>query len=175
MLKLEVMNEATNFLLLYHVQCFSGLVPDAADRYLLGWSFIVIISLNIFVHFTLLVIETINNMRQSAKKRCCKKKLSEEEIEKVEKLSIQQIRHRLSVIEEEELQSNFTDSVVDVRVSCSEWDSQLGGTEYGYNMQKIRWDDLGLKFTNKGGQLSRFVNNCGASSRADILYDHFFT
>ena len=71
-LKLEVMNEATNFILLYHVICFGGLVPDAPGRYMLGWSFIAFLGANILVHLTLLVIETFSNCKVDCKKRCKK-------------------------------------------------------------------------------------------------------
>ena len=56
---LEIMNEATNFILLYHVILFSGMVPDSKTRYMLGWSFIGLTSANVLVHFALLVKETV--------------------------------------------------------------------------------------------------------------------
>jgi len=79
--RLEVMNEATNFILLYHVMCFSKFVPDAETRYLLGWSFIGFMAANMLVHFTLLVIETIGNMKESCQNCCSKKKPEVEEEE----------------------------------------------------------------------------------------------
>ena len=89
LLKLEVMNEVTNLILLYQVICFSGLIPEAEDRYLLGWAFIASIGANMLVHFTLLVISTIVSLKD-CKKRCCTKKKPEEEpaVETKKELSI---------------------------------------------------------------------------------------
>ena len=149
-LKLEVMNEITNFLLLYHVMCFTGLVPEAEDRYAIGWSFIALISLNMAVHFTLLVIETIRNF----KKRCCTKKVKQDD-------RIVDKKNELSVIYEDEFESNFSETSKkdNDKISCSEWDSKLGGSEEGYNMQKIKWNDLGQKYVFKRGRKSMIVQN----------------
>ena len=78
-LKLEVMNELTNLLLLYHVCCFAGLVPDSEDRYMLGWSFIATLACNMLVHFVLLVISTVVTCKTDFRKKCCAKKQPEEE------------------------------------------------------------------------------------------------
>ena len=58
---LEIINELTYFILLYHVMAFSGLIFDPADRYGLGWSFLVIFILNLVLHMANLV-EEIHNM-----------------------------------------------------------------------------------------------------------------
>ena len=76
MLKLEVMNELTNFLLLYTVMCFAGLVPEAEDRYMVGWAFIGILGANMLVHFTLLMIEQFRTCKETCKQRCCRPKLN---------------------------------------------------------------------------------------------------
>ena len=55
---LEIMNEATSFILLYHVMLFSNYVEDAETRYLIGWSFIFWTCLNMLVHFGLLLKDT---------------------------------------------------------------------------------------------------------------------
>ena len=70
---LEIMNEATNFILLYHVVLFSGVVPDSETRYLLGWSFIAINAMNMLVHFWLLIKETYYSIKEWCKKRKAKK------------------------------------------------------------------------------------------------------
>lgn len=58
MLKLELMNEVTNFILIYHVMMFSGMVSESVDRYALGWSFITFLAGNMLVHFSLLLKES---------------------------------------------------------------------------------------------------------------------
>lgn len=72
---LEIMNELCYFILLYHVITFSGMVPEAEDRYLLGWSFIFFLAVNMLVHVTLLVIETYGEIRVCCKRnyKCCRK------------------------------------------------------------------------------------------------------
>ena len=57
-LRLEIMNEVTNMVLLYHLMMFTEWVPEAKTRYAIGWSFICFFSANIFVHFSLLVYDT---------------------------------------------------------------------------------------------------------------------
>lgn len=54
---LEIMNETTNFILLYHIMLFSGMIADAETRYLTGWSFIFVTSLNLIVHLAFLLHE----------------------------------------------------------------------------------------------------------------------
>ena len=73
------MNEATNFIMLYHVMCFTDFVPEAEDRYLIGWSFLFFISLNLLVHLTLLIIDTMKQVKVSIKEKLNKKDNKEEE------------------------------------------------------------------------------------------------
>ena len=40
------------------------------------------------------------------------------------------------------------------KISDSEWDSKLGGSEKGYNMNKIKWNDLGRKYIVTKGKKS---------------------
>ena len=47
---MEVFNECTCVVLMYHLQCFSDFVPDPATRNLVGFSFIVVTMFNIGVH-----------------------------------------------------------------------------------------------------------------------------
>ena len=74
---LEIMNEVTNFFLIYHVFLFSGLVVESVERYAIGWSFIAFVGGNILVHFSLLVKETYQEMKpkitECRKKKCCRK------------------------------------------------------------------------------------------------------
>ena len=71
--KLEVMNEATNFIMLYHVMCFTDFVPEAEDRYQIGWSFLFFIIVNLLVHLSLLIIDTIKQVKDSVKEKLNKK------------------------------------------------------------------------------------------------------
>ena len=48
---LEVMNEATNFILLYHTLLFSNYVESLEIRYMIGWSFILFVVANMTVTF----------------------------------------------------------------------------------------------------------------------------
>ena len=50
------MNELTNFILMYHVMCFAGFVPEVHDRYYIGWAFIAFMGANLMVHIIFLVI-----------------------------------------------------------------------------------------------------------------------
>ena len=63
MQKLELMNEATHFILLYHVMLFAGMVPGPTDRYDLGYSFIFFLCVNLLVHMVFIVIETVHMLR----------------------------------------------------------------------------------------------------------------
>ena len=153
MVKLEIMNEATNFILLYHVILFTNFVPDPETRYGLGWSFIFFTTANMMVHLSLLCKETYHSMKESCGKKC-RKKIEEEPADDVVKTK------ELSVIAEDEFESNFSskdsDKVRDEdKLSDSDWTSKLGGTEKGgYNLQNIRWKDLGRKYIVKKGRKS---------------------
>ena len=126
--RLEVMNEATNFVMLYHVMCFTDFVPEAEDRYYIGWSFIACIVVNLIVHMSLLIIDTTKQVKSSAKEKCFKKKGEEDEEGELKK-------KELSVImEEAEFQSNFSSKDDNERhrngkLSDSDWESdRMGGT-----------------------------------------------
>ena len=156
--KLEVMNEATNFIMLYHVMCFTDLVPEAENRYMIGWSFVAMICMNLMVHLTLLFKDTIAGIKESCKEKCCKKKgePEEEEIKKKE-LSV--------ILEDAEFQSNFSDKEEHVRkrddkLSDSHWESErMGGTiRGGYNLAEIQWTDLGRKYMIKRGNKTNQVD-----------------
>ena len=148
---LEIMNEATNFLLLYHVVLFSGVVPDSETRYLLGWSFIGINAMNMMVHFGLLIKETYYSIKEWCKKRKAKKDQDEEE---------EPPKKELSVIEEVSIESNHTEKHPEElrrakKLSVSDWNSEeKGGSEKGFNLAKISWLDLGRKFIVKRGKKS---------------------
>ena len=125
--------------MLYHVMCFTDFVPEAEDRYYIGWSFVACIVMNLLVHLTLLIMDTTAQIKESCKEKCCKKKKTEEEEEEELK------KKELSVIfEEDEFQSNHSDKESHVRrrddkLSDSDWESKrLGGTQHGgFNLAEI--------------------------------------
>lgn len=61
--KVEVMNEVTSLLLLYHMLTFTDWVPRAETRYVMGWSFIGITSGNLAIHMLLLIRNSINDIK----------------------------------------------------------------------------------------------------------------
>ena len=67
--KLEVFNEGTNLLLLYHLMCFSDMVPQHQIRYTIGYSFITTASINIGTHLILILMENIGVIRLKMKKK----------------------------------------------------------------------------------------------------------
>ena len=91
---LEIVNEVTNLLLLYHVILFSGMIDNTEERYLYGWSFIVITSLNLCMHLLLLLYEGYWNIR----KQCIRRKLAAMKVLPV--LSV--------IVEEDSFESNFS-------------------------------------------------------------------
>ena len=93
-LKLEIMNEVTNFVLLYHTMLFTEYVTTIDTRYLIGWSFILVTCANMLVHFSLLVFETGSEMRKNFRQSKCyknncitKKKEGECDLEKTNKIN----------------------------------------------------------------------------------------
>ena len=57
---LEILNEGTNLMLLYHTMCFTNLMLDEHDRYKLGWSFIAFFSASFTMHLVMLVYTPIH-------------------------------------------------------------------------------------------------------------------
>lgn len=163
MLKLELMNELTNFILVYHVMLFSGLVDDSVDRYMMGWSFIVFMAGNMLVHFSLLVKETYHEMQPNIiacrKKKCCRKWPCSKRLAIIEpETPIVKPKKVLSVIaEEDDFESNFTENEIKAAAAgkrilsnSSGWNTEQGGSDKGgYNLEKIRWHDLGRKYLFK--------------------------
>jgi len=74
--KIELMNEITSVFLLYHMFCFTDWVPNASDRYIMGWSFICFTSLNLICHLVILARDQIFQFKYKILKRC--KKLTPE-------------------------------------------------------------------------------------------------
>jgi len=78
MLKLELMNEGTHFILLYHVMLFAGMVPAPSARFDLGYSFIFFLCVNLLVHVVFIVIETVHMLRVFFRRKCFKKVATED-------------------------------------------------------------------------------------------------
>ena len=108
--RLEVMNELTNIILLYHLFFFTDFVGDAEVRYQIGWSFIAVTAGNMFVHFTLMVINMVCDLKEKIQNKCCPKPEPPEE-EKPE-VKVEVIKPDLTIVEEEveefEAESNFS-------------------------------------------------------------------
>ena len=71
---IEVFNELTCIVLMYHLQLFSDFVPSAETRSRLGISFIFFICLNVCVHIFFLMRSSFSNVRAKIQTKCCKKK-----------------------------------------------------------------------------------------------------
>ena len=78
-LNLEILNEITIGILLYHIVCFSDIYdPDVAKggKEYMGYTFDVCIAANLSVHLSLLVITYIKSIRILIKRRkCCCQRL----------------------------------------------------------------------------------------------------
>ena len=155
--KLEIFNEITNLVLLYHMLMFTEWISDASSRYLVGWSFIACNAGNLLVHFSLLLKDTYGQMKLWCMKKCCKKKF--EELEEVSEKKVS-----LSVIEEVSwddvsFESNFTDNqkklysekMPNTREGKKpKWkDEDLGNFEEGFKLENIGWVDLGHRFIRR--------------------------
>ena len=74
MTKLEIFNEVTAIQLCYFMMCFTDWVPSTQTRYALGWIFIVIISLHLGVHMTILLYNTYTILKRKAKEKYYRRK-----------------------------------------------------------------------------------------------------
>ena len=66
--KIEVFNEVTTLLLLYHLFMFTDWLPKAKLRYLMGWSFIAITVVNLMFHLSSMLINTVGNLKKKVRK-----------------------------------------------------------------------------------------------------------
>ena len=73
--KMELYNECTCVLLMYHLMCFSDFVPYASTRSELGKSFIFFIFLNVSVHLYFMMKESYTKLKLRLMRRFCKKRL----------------------------------------------------------------------------------------------------
>ena len=82
--KLEVFNEVTGLALLYHLICFSDMVPDPHNRYNIGYSFIAVGFLNIAVHLIFIVSSSVGVLKQKCRHRYSKKNAKKQPLEPVQ-------------------------------------------------------------------------------------------
>ena len=67
--KMELFNEVTNLLLVYHMMTFTDWVDDPTMRYQIGYSVMVVVFMNMSIHFFFLILDTIRKTRLSIKKK----------------------------------------------------------------------------------------------------------
>ena len=71
---MEIFNEVTNLILVYHMLTFTDWVADPRMRYQLGFSVILCVLMNVSVHFTFLIASTIKKLRLNIIKKIAKRK-----------------------------------------------------------------------------------------------------
>ena len=69
--RMEVFNECTCIVLMYHIMCFSDFVPEASTRSGLGIGFITIIFSNVAVHLFFMIKDNYERVKQKIMKKCC--------------------------------------------------------------------------------------------------------
>ena len=71
------MNELTFMLVVYLLFCFSDFVPDVETRhFVIGYFYIAVILLNLFVHLIFLFLDTLKKLRDWCQRKCCSSKHS---------------------------------------------------------------------------------------------------
>ena len=66
--KIEVLNEVTSLLLIYHLFMFTDWLPLAQTRYLMGWSFIAVTVMNLLFHLSNLLSNTVGSLRRKCRR-----------------------------------------------------------------------------------------------------------
>lgn len=84
--KMEIFNECTNLILIYHMMMFTDWVYDPATRYVIGYGVISVVVGNISTHFSFLMRSTVRSLKISQSKRKYKKAMKK--IKKAEKEAI---------------------------------------------------------------------------------------
>ena len=75
--RMEIFGEITNLFLMYHVLLFTDFVRDVQLRYAIGFSFIGFMAIFIVVHLFLMLKDTLQKCRDSARRK--QKKRNDEE------------------------------------------------------------------------------------------------
>ena len=154
--KLEMMNEGTHIILLYHLLNFTGVDYEAEGRYGGGISFVLFLTAFILIHVANLVREIYKVFRNIYNKKHRRASKGEGDIEVKD----------LSIIIEDNFESNHSSVDSDERkkkdqLSDSDWDSRNLGNSVqggGYNLANVTWNDLGRKFFIKKGNKSKFAD-----------------
>ena len=105
--KLEIFNEYTAMILLYHVFLFTGLVPSLTFQIAVGWSFVFFMCGNMSLHLYFLLKATVLDYKRKwtefQKKRKDKKNLQAKQEEKKSWSTIKpRSRELLSQVDEED-------------------------------------------------------------------------
>ena len=93
--KIEVLNEVTSILLVYHLFMFTDWLPLAQTRYIMGWSFITVTVMNLAFHLFNLISNSVSSMRMKCRRthhkwvmaRSVKAKATKAEVEQTVELS----------------------------------------------------------------------------------------
>ena len=86
---MEIFNEITCIVLLYHLQLFTNFVTSAETRSMIGASFMTVVLLNISVHLFPMLKESCGALYQKIKAKYFEKKTTQQKItEKVKKYVI---------------------------------------------------------------------------------------
>ena len=72
--KVEILNEVTFVLLLYHMMCFTDMVGNLETRYIMGYSYLVFASLNILFHLVRMGYLNLKKLYKKLKKKYAKMK-----------------------------------------------------------------------------------------------------
>ena len=78
--RMEIFAEITNLVLMYHVLLFTDFVSDVEVRYGIGFSFIGCMGIFVSVHLFLMIKDTLQKFRDSARKRQKKKRDAEAQL-----------------------------------------------------------------------------------------------
>ena len=70
--KIEVMNECTILLQTYLLLCFRDIIVDEETQYNVGFYYILISLINISIHIFLLLGDTLINIKNWLRSKCCK-------------------------------------------------------------------------------------------------------
>ena len=115
---LEIMNECTYLILLYHVCLFSGFVTEIETRYAIGWSFIFLTCAIIGVHFGLMVYATYLEVKQFLSQKFCPKRVAIEGNFKKDLSVIAEVSMESNNSSEEEAKKRKAPKITE-----SDWDS----------------------------------------------------
>ena len=74
--KMEMFNEVTNIILVYHMMTFTDWVADPETRYAMGFSACLCVCMNMTIHFYFLMLSTLQRLRLSVRKKLFQRKIA---------------------------------------------------------------------------------------------------